>query len=340
MRALAVFRDGRIVAAGTLAQANGTTRMVAFRLLPTGEIDPGFGAGFGYVLAGPVNSVLGSMVMDRNGNVILAGAYPTATNGEIPVVIRLLPDGSPDAGFAANGTLDGATLNLTTGRATSLLVRPEGTITFTVGGAVDQGYVTNFTAVRLLPTGAPDPSFGGTGVVSIPLGTRAGLGVGAQAVRAGPANTTLVAGTDLTDVGTPRGAVLRLRPDGTLDTRFGGRGITRISRAGDDLRITGMVRDSSGRILLSGSGRPPNSLVVRLRASGARDNRFGNGGLTFPLLGRPPGGNPIFTTFDAIDRMGSRAVLAGSAAGPGLLRRTGAVTTYTGRFALTVSKLQ
>jgi uncharacterized delta-60 repeat protein len=340
VRALAVFRDGRIVAAGTLRLATGATRMVAFRLLPTGEVDPSFGAGSGFVLAGPTNSVLGAMTMDRAGNVILGGSYPQGT-GESPVVLRLLGDGSPDATFATGGTLDGASsLNLLTGRVTSLLVRTDGGLTFTVGGSTHQNYGTTFTTVRLLPTGAPDPSFGGTGVVVTPLGTGTGLGVGAQAVSRGPGDMTLVAGTDLTTTGTPRGAVLRLRADGTLDTRFGAGGITRISRAGDEIRITDMVRDSRARILLSGSGRSPNSLVVRLRASGARDNTFGNGGLTFPLLGRPPGGSPIYTTFDAIDAMGARAVLAGSAAGPGTFRRTDTGTLYTGRFALTVSKLQ
>ena len=32
---------------------------------PTGEIDPSFGAGFGYVLAGPVGAELDTMTMDR-----------------------------------------------------------------------------------------------------------------------------------------------------------------------------------------------------------------------------------------------------------------------------------
>src|SRR6478735_3993087 len=104
VRAIAVFRDGRIVAAGTLRQADGTTRFVAFRLLPTGEIDPSFGAGFGYVLAGPAGSELSAMTMDTNGNVIMAGSRA----GNVPIVIRLLADGSPDATFAAAGTFDGA----------------------------------------------------------------------------------------------------------------------------------------------------------------------------------------------------------------------------------------
>ena len=45
---------------------------------------------------------------------------------------------------------------------------------------------------------------------------------------------------------------------------------------------------------------------MRLRASGRRDTTFGNDGITYPLLGRPPGGDPIYTTLDAIDANGPR----------------------------------
>jgi uncharacterized delta-60 repeat protein len=336
VRSLATFRDGRIVAAGTLRQADGTTRMVAIRLLPTGEIDPSFGAGFGYVLAGPAGSELAAMTMDRNGNVILGGARP----GEIPIVIRLLADGSLDTTFGAGGTLDGPAIGLT-GRVTGLLVRPEGTLTFTVGGGATAFYPASFTTVRVGQTGALDPTFAGTGVVVIPLGPGQGGGIGASAIRQGPSGTTLVAGTDLTAAGTPRGAVIRLKADGALDTRFGSRGVTRLARAGREIRIKAMARDSTGRILVAGSGQPPEAVVMRLRASGRRDSTFGNGGVTYPLLGRPPGGDPIYTTFDAIDAAGSRVVIAGSAAGPGqLIRGNPAGTLYTGRFALTVSRLR
>src|SRR3954462_501266 len=63
VRSIQTFRDGRIVAAGTLRQPDGTTRFVVLRLLPTGEIDPGFGAGLGYVLAGPNDAQLATMTM-------------------------------------------------------------------------------------------------------------------------------------------------------------------------------------------------------------------------------------------------------------------------------------
>src|SRR4051795_8898692 len=74
VRSIQTFRDGRIVAAGTLRLADGTTRFVTIRLLPSGEIDPSFGAGLGYVLSGPPGAELSAMVMDRTGNIILGGA--------------------------------------------------------------------------------------------------------------------------------------------------------------------------------------------------------------------------------------------------------------------------
>jgi uncharacterized delta-60 repeat protein len=340
VRAISTFRDGRIVAAGTLRLADGSTRFAAFRLLPTGEIDPSFGQGFGYKLVGPPGGELDTMTMDRNGNVILAGGRPNGPGAEVPVVVRLLPDGNADPGFASAGVLDGSAIGVNGGRATGLLLRSDGTITFTVGAGPTTGYPATFTTVRVLSTGGLDVRWGGTGIVSHNLAPNNAAGIGASDIAAGPSGTTIVAGTDLTNAQTPRGAVLRMRADGTLDTRFGTRGITRISRAGQQIRIKAMARDTQGRILLVGSGAPPESMVMRLRGNGARDNTFGNRGLTFPLLGRPPGGEPIYTTFEAIDNMGSRAVIAGSAAGPGVFQRSATSTTYTGRFALTVSKLQ
>src|SRR3954453_6306227 len=107
VRAIQTFRDGRIVAAGTLRQADGSTRFVALRLLPTGEMDPSFGAGLGYVLAGPRDAQLATMVMDRNGNVFLAGE-----SGGAPLIVRLLPDGTIDPTFGNGGTLAGGSLGL------------------------------------------------------------------------------------------------------------------------------------------------------------------------------------------------------------------------------------
>jgi uncharacterized delta-60 repeat protein len=211
---------------------------------------------------------------------------------------------------------------------------------FCVGAGADRTGPATFTVVRLLATGAPDAGFAGTGIASFPLDPGSGLGAGATALHAASAGTLLVAGTDVTAAGSLRGAVLRLRPDGTLDRRFGRGGLVHVARAGRDLQITAIARDARKRIVLVGLGAPPSSLVVRLRADGRRDRTFANGGITFPRLGRPPGGDPVYTTLDAADTVGERILLAGSAAGPGPLTRSSSGTTYGGRFALTVSRLR
>jgi hypothetical protein len=150
-----------------------------------------------------------------------------------------------------------------------------------------------------------------------------------------------VAGTDVTEKGSLRAAVVRLKPDGSLDPRFAADGVAHVARSGRNLRVTSLTRDDQGRIVLAGAGAPPDSLLARLTVSGKHDRTFGTGGITYPTLGRPPGGDPIYTTLEAVDTDGAKIVTAGSAAGPGVLTRSlGGSTVFGGRFALTVSRLK
>jgi uncharacterized delta-60 repeat protein len=339
VRALATFRDGRILAAATIQPASGGTQIALVRFLPTGEIDPSFGGGNGYVITGPAGATLGAMTLEKTGNILLAAGRPSG-GGEIPYVARYAFDGTPDATFGAGGTVDGAALGLS-GRATGVLARADGTVVFCVGSGAGKVGPSTFTVVRLLANGAPDPAFAGTGIASLALTPYSGLGAGAAAVRQGPSNTVLVAGTDVTEKGSLRAAVVRLGPNGALDPRFASDGVAHVARSGRDLRVTSFTRDDNGRIVLAGSGAPPDSLLARLTAGGRHDRTFGTGGVTYPSLGRPPGGDPVYTTLEAVDVDGSKIVTAGAAAGPGRLTRSlGGPTVYGGRFALTVSRLK
>jgi uncharacterized delta-60 repeat protein len=339
VRSLATFRDGRILAAATVQPASGGTQIALVRFLPDGEIDPSFGNGNGYVITGPPGTTLGTMTQDKTGAILVAAGRPSG-GGEIPYVARFAPDGTPDATFGAGGTVDGAALGLA-GRATGVLARADGTIVFSVGAGADKVGPSAFPVVRLLANGAPDPAFGGTGVVSIPLTPYNGLGAGAIGVRQGPSGSVLVAGTDVTAKGSLRAAIVRLRPDGSLDPHFAADGVAHVARAGRDLRVTSFTRDNDGRIVLAGAGAPPDSLLARLTVGGRHDRTFGNRGITYPILGRPPGGDPVYTTLGAVDTDGSRVVTAGEAAGPGPLTRSlGGSTVFGGRFALTVSRLR
>lgn len=335
VQSLATFRDGRIVAAGTI-DSGGVTRFVAVKLLPNGDVDPSFGGGLGYVITGPAGAQLGGMAMDADGNVVLAGSRP----GEVPLVMRLLPDGTPDTAFGSGGTVDGAPLGLA-GRATAVLARPDGTVVFTVGATPGHSGSSAFTVVRLLTSGAPDPGFNGTGISTVAFGTpTAGDGLGAGALHIGPSGTLLVGGTVLSAGGSQQALVMRLRGNGTLDKRFGTHGFARIARAGRNLRVTSLSRDAAGRILIAGTARAPGSLVARLHPSGRRDTHFGTRGVTFPVLGRPGRATPVYTELRAVDAIGTHAVLAGLAAAPGPLIRGTSGTAYTGRFSLTVSRLR
>jgi uncharacterized delta-60 repeat protein len=330
VRALATFRDGRIVAAGTLNVNGGATRMVAVRLLPNGEVDPSFGGGLGYILAGPDGAALGSMAMDSGGNIVLVGSR----SGEVPLVIRLLPDGTPDPAFGVGGTVDGSSLGLA-GRATGVLARPDGAVIFTVAAGS-----STLIVARLLVNGALDPAFAGTGVANLPRDpVTTGAGLGATALALGPSGTLLVAGTELSSGGTQQVIVARVRGNGALDKRFGTRGFARIARAGRNLSPTSLTRDSAGRVLIAGIARPPRAMIVRLRPSGRRDTRFGTRGVTFPVLGRPGGGDPVWTSFEGVDAAGGYPIVVGTAAGPGPLIRSLSGTAYAGHFSLTVSRL-
>jgi uncharacterized delta-60 repeat protein len=272
------------------------------------------------------------MSMDTDGNIVLAGGRP----GEAPYIARLLPDGTPDTAFGAGGAVDGAPLGLT-GRATSVLARPDGTTVFSLGEVPGQTGSSAFTVVRLLASGAPDPGFNGTGISTVSLGTPvAGDGLGAGALNIGPGGTILVAGTGASARGTQQAVVTRLRANGTLDKRFGTRGFARVARSRQNLRVTSLARDSAGRILIAGTARAPFSLVARLRPSGRRDTGFGSHGVRLLALGSK---HPVYSEFTGVDAVQTHAVLVGLVAGPGQLTRTGTTTTYSGRFALTVSRL-
>jgi uncharacterized delta-60 repeat protein len=338
VQALATFRDGRIVAAGTLG-SGATSRLAAVRLLPNGDVDPSFGNGLGYVVTGPAGAQLGGMAMDASGDIVLAGSRGGGA-GEVPLVMRLLPDGTPDAAFGSGGTVDGAALGLSE-RATAVLARPDGTVVFTVGATPGHAGASPFTVVRLLPTGAPDPAFNGTGISTATFGTAVtGDGLGAGAMHIGPSGTLLVGGTTLSPGGAQQAVITRLRANGTVDTRFGTHGFARIARSKRNLRVTSIARDSAGRILVAGTARAPYSLVARLRGNGRRDRHFGTRGVTFPALGRPGGRAPIYTELHGVDAIGTHAILAGLAAGPGQLIRSASGTAYTGRFAITISRLR
>lgn len=159
-----------------------------------------------------------------------------------------------------------------------------------LAGRVDGGDATDadFAAVRLMPDGAPDPSFGSGGRVEMPMGPGAAYDE-ANGVLVQSDGRIVIAG--LSDVAEENRdfAILRLDDDGSPDPTFGSGGKVFV---GFDLGLTNSdeahaaVQQADGKLVVAGSaevdGQIDDFAIARLDAHGNLDASFGNGGrLTF-----------------------------------------------------------
>ena len=111
----------------------------------------------------------------------------------------------------------------------------------------------DFVVARLNPDGTPDPTFGGTGVVTVPVGPGADT---AFAVAVDPAGRVLVGGSRQ-GAGGSDFALVRLRDDGTPDPGFGGGDGIVVTPSGGLFGIWAAVAvDPAGRIVVAGGSDP------------------------------------------------------------------------------------
>lgn len=207
-------------------------------------------------------------------------------------------EGNPDRTFGTDGV---ATSNLGRSALSLLTVQPDGKI-------VGMGYAyDDLLAVRYNPDGSVDRSFGASGTVTIPLGDKA-------AVAHQPDGKLVIAGY-LSQEADPDFAVLRYRPDGTLDPSFGAGGIvtthfsdiangdqceTAIPRLPEVFRgSTGppplVLRDGAAAVLFQPDGKLIVAgtadyalALVRYNPDGSPDTRFGTGGTVTTRIGAHP----------------------------------------------------
>ena len=93
VNAMVVQPDGKIVVRSSFLGFNGQNGSLV-RLNTDGSADATFGLGAG--LNGPVSSV----VQQPDGKLLLGGSFTRLNNQPVPSVVRLLPTGALDTGFA------------------------------------------------------------------------------------------------------------------------------------------------------------------------------------------------------------------------------------------------
>jgi uncharacterized delta-60 repeat protein len=218
-----------------------------------------------------------AVIVDPDGKIVLAGTW----DGGLAdfAVLRLNADGTPDTTFSTDGRASLA-FGPGTDRAYGIARQPDGK--YVVVGVTDAGGGTpnNFAVARLNTDGTPDTTFSGDGMLAVDFGFEDQ----AHAVALQADGRIVVVGQAASDV-----AVLRLLPDGTLDTTFNdlpaptpenGDGIHRFTLAGTDVaRAVAIAED--GAILIAGATDGPGGrdfAIVRLLPSGALDPSFDGDG--------------------------------------------------------------
>ena len=237
------------------------------RIVPavTGAADPAFAAGVGYVasVAAGANQ-LNAALVQPDGKIVLAGTTDATNpvNADF-VVVRLNPDGTPDASFNGTGRLVLPSFGPgSDDQATAIGRQSNGGLV--VGGWTNKGGTYDFVAVRVTAAGGLDTGFGTNGYTVLnPGGTDK-----AYALAVGDDDRVVLAGSaDATD----SVAVVRLSASGLVDPTFNA-GTVRTFQLGGFEEARGAAVYSDDTILLAGwrtTAAGTDTVALRVADDGA-----------------------------------------------------------------------
>ena len=257
-------------------------------LLSAGDLDTSFGDG-GRIIANlgntPLSSVVNAVVVQPNGQVIVAGQVTTPVgfqNSQGFALARYDADGTPDLGFGVSGQVDQIAFTTTTvyykDQAYGLALQPDGKIIAV--GDTNSGDGNAFAVLRLTPQGDPDPTFGnGQGEVVTNIGTTSEDDE-AFCVAVQGDGKIVVAGEsyDTSNASSPHDdfALVRYNADGTLDTTFGNGGIATTSFGTNNASVHALTITGGGQIVAVGrAGRAWPSATTRTARSTPRSGSAG-----------------------------------------------------------------
>lgn len=273
---------GRIIVAGTVDWAADDRDCMVIGLTPDGRLDPTFGlGGFAHIwldVGGTGADECADLAILGDDSIVLAGQADTGARGLDVAVVKLTPDGQRDLSFGVGGklTLD---LALEDDKAQAVVFEPDGQRIVIAGTTGFED--TDYFAIRLLPDGRLDPSFGGgvvraDGLVGRPdeLGDLTRLADGRYVLAGRSAYGAL--DWDLTAV--------RLLTDGRLDPSFGsaGRAHVYLDLGGIEEHTYSVIELPDRGLVLAGAADSDDgrlATAVRLSPDGLRAPRFFGGAL-------------------------------------------------------------
>lgn len=248
--------------------------------------------------------------LQSNDKLVTAGfSKNTATSKFELAVTRFLTNGDPDTTFGtANGTVYIPLGNLVAigGQTPKVKIAPDGKI---VAALSNMGTSTSndIFVCRLDSTGVLDPSFNGTGTLSVDMTGSTSLPDMANAIDFDASGNVWLAGVTRNG-GTPLDndfAVIKVKSNGTLDASFDTDGKKLFNLTGTAEFAKSIKVDNTGKIVVAGTAGT-NQLVIRFDSTGVLDPTFNSTGyLTFSFgsssglsdMGLDPNNNIVVTGY-------------------------------------------
>lgn len=249
-----------------------------------GTLDSTWGNGTGKVqtIIGNNGGLATAVAIQADGKIVLAGYCPNSASDDF-CATRYLTNGDLDISFGTGGKVITETNTRSNySNRLAIAVQRDGKIVLAGHCLGNLDYI-DFCAVRYLPTGNLDTSFGVNGkvVTSIDIYTDAATRIAIQ-----PDNKIVLVGHCYN--GTNHFCALRYDADGTLDTSFGngGKVVTSVGNSEDYAYAVALQPD--GKLVLAGScinNGNYDFCALRYHSDGTLDLNFGSGGKVISPIG-------------------------------------------------------
>jgi uncharacterized delta-60 repeat protein len=280
---MAIQGDGKIVASGPAYTGASTgTDFALVRYNSDGSLDTTFGTGGETTTDfGSLNDAGGKVVIQSNGDIVVAGNSNQSSTGPDFALACYTPSGSLDPSFGSGGKVL-TDFGNTQDYATGLVLQTNGAIV-AAGESIQPTTGFDFALARYTAAGSLDTTFGTGGKVitnlaQVPTDAFGRGGVAIQAdgklVVAGGVDRGFALGGD-------EFALARYNTDGSLDASFGSGGRVITSFPGESLATCEAIQ-ADGKIVLAGltvvAGRRVDFALARYNSDGSLDTSFGSGG--------------------------------------------------------------
>ena len=267
--------DGKIVVAGdSRISSKGINDFVVLRYQPDGTLDTTFsGDGRQLTNFGGYDQAL-DVALQSDGKFVAAGQTCNADSSICDVALaRYKPGGSLDTTFSGDGKQTDDFGGGDNGSLGGVAIQPDGKIV--VAGYMDNGANYDFAVYRYLSNGSLDTTFSGDGMAQI------GFGAGRQdlaqeLVIQSDGKIVVVGYTGDANEHNNNFALVRLKPNGSLDPAFNGGGKQVTNFGGEDYG-NGIALQADGKIVVAGSKNTStlsSFALARYNVDGSLDTTF------------------------------------------------------------------